>query len=81
MGVETMVGKRGYELINFLKTAQTNQSIYIFALERGICLSKAREALSGLEKANRLIFSGDNRQKGAFYLNYNPEKIIYIQSK
>jgi len=69
------------ELINFLKIAQSNQSIYIFALERGICLSKAREVLSSLEKANRLIFSGDNQQKGAFYLNYNPEKKIYIQSK
>lgn len=69
------------ELINFLKIAQNNQSIYTFALEKGICLSKAREVLLSLEKAKRLTFSGDNRQKGAFYLKYNPEKKIYIQSK
>ncbi|MDD4993027.1 MAG: three-Cys-motif partner protein TcmP [Paludibacter sp.] len=69
------------ELINFLKTAQTNQSIYIFALERGVSISKTNEILSGLEKANKLLFSGDDRRKGAFYLDYNHVKKINIQSK
>ncbi len=69
------------DLINFLKPAKTNQSIYIFALEKGVSISKTNEILSGLEKANKLLFSGDDRRKGAFYLDYNHVKKINIQSK
>ena len=69
------------DLIYFLKTEQSNQSIYIFALEKGISIPKTNEILSNLEKNNRLLFKGDERRKSAFYLKYDPEKKIIIQSK
>lgn len=69
------------DLINFLKPAQTNQSIYIFALEKGVSVKKTNEILSNLEKTHKLIFSGDNRRKGAFYLGYNHVRKINIQSR
>jgi len=69
------------ELLIFLTKEQTNRNVYIFALEKGISISKSLEILKSLEKKDRLSFSGDKRQKGAYYLDYDHEKHILIKIK
>ncbi len=69
------------ELILFLKSQKSNSNIYIFALEKGISISKTNSILKELEIQGKLKFSGDNRQKGGFYLDYDHEKKIMIQAK
>lgn len=69
------------DLIDFLKTPQSNKRIYTFAIEKGVSIHKTIEILKSLENSNRLIFSGNERRRGAFYLDYDHEKNIYIQSK
>ena len=69
------------ELLLFLKSPQTNRNIYTFALEKGISISKTNSILNELESQGKLKFFGDNRQKGGFYLDYDHEKKIMIQTK
>lgn len=69
------------ELLLFLKFQQSNRNIYIFALEKGISISKTNSILKELESQDKLKFYGDNRQKGGFYLDYDHEKKIMIQAK
>jgi hypothetical protein len=69
------------ELIKFLENPQSNGNIYRFALEKGICTAKTNEILRELENKAFLTFTGAERRKGAFYLDYQPIKKIFIQSK
>jgi len=69
------------DLVDFLEIPRNNKSIYIFALENGICISKTNEILKNLEKSSKLAFTGDARRKGGFYLDFNHAKTIYIQIK
>lgn len=68
------------ELLKFLEIVRTNEDIYRFALENGICISKTNDILRSLEQKNCITLIGD-RRKGAYYLDLKPVKKIFIQSK
>jgi ribosomal protein S25 len=68
------------ELLKYLENVKTNEDIYRFALENGICISKTNDILRSLEQKNCITLIGD-RRKGAYYLDLNPVKKILIQSK
>ena len=68
-------------LMNYLKTPKNNREIYVFSLEQGINIPNTNAILRRLENEEKLDFSGDNRSKGGFYLDYNHKKKIYIKSK
>jgi three-Cys-motif partner protein len=68
------------DLIDFLKIGRTNLEVYLFSIDRGISIPKTNEILKGLEKQHSLRFTGDKRQRGGFYLDYDHEKQIKIYS-
>lgn len=68
------------DLLVFLKSPQSNRNVYIFALEKGISIGKAIEILKSLEKDEKLTFGGNERRKNAYYLDFNHDKKITIQS-
>jgi len=67
-------------LMEFLKEPKQNDELYVFSLEQGISISKTNEILKLLEKENKILVEGQDRQKGAFYLDYHPKKQIKIKS-
>jgi len=69
------------ELIKFLENPQSNGNIYRFALEKGISIAKTNEILRSLENRSFLTFTGPERRKGGFYLDFQPTKEIFIQAK
>ena len=69
------------ELIKFLENPQSNGNIYRFALEKGISIAKTNEVLRSLENRSYLTFTGTERRKGAFYLDFQPQKEIFIKAK
>ncbi|MDO8952067.1 MAG: hypothetical protein Q7U86_05540 [Draconibacterium sp.] len=69
------------ELKNFLSVPRSNKIIYRFALEKGISITKTNEVLKSLEKDEMLTFSGADRRKNAYYLDFHPLKEILIQTK
>jgi len=68
-------------LLSFLKKTKLNKEVYVYSLEQGICIPKTNEILKRLEKENKITVEGLDRQKGAFYLDYNPIKTIMITLK
>lgn len=67
-------------LIEFLIKPKQNSQLYVYSLEQGISISKTIEILKRLEKERKIMVEGKERQKGAFYLDYHPEKQIKIRS-
>lgn len=70
-----------HSLMNYLRIPRTNKNIFLFSLENGICISKTTEILKKLEKSGKLAIEGEQRQKGGFYLDYNPIKNIRLLLK
>lgn len=68
-------------LIDFLRVSKHNKEVYVYSLEQGINIPNTNEILKRLEKEGKLMIEGKDRQKGAFYLDYNPAKQIEIKSK
>jgi three-Cys-motif partner protein len=68
------------DLIDFLKTGRTNIEVYLFSIDKGISIPKTNEILKSLENKQCLKFTGDKRQRGGFYLDYDHEKRIKIYS-
>jgi len=68
-------------LIEYLITPRLNRELYVYSLEQGISITKTIEILKHLENEGKLSIEGLDRQKGAFYLDYNPSKQIKINSK
>jgi hypothetical protein len=67
-------------LIEFLREPKQDDELYVYSLEQGISISKTKEILKSLEKGNEIFVEGQDRQKGAFYLDYLPAKRIKIKS-
>jgi three-Cys-motif partner protein len=68
------------DLLEFLRHGRTNLEIYLFSIENGISIKKTNEALKAFEKKNLLKFEGEDRRKGAYYLDFEPTKQIKIYS-
>lgn len=68
-------------LLDFLRIPKLNNEVYVYSLEQGINIPKTNEILKRLEKEGFLLIEGKDRQKGAFYLDYNPDKQIKIRTK
>jgi three-Cys-motif partner protein len=68
-------------LMEFLRNPKLNKEVYVYSLEQGVNIPKTNEILRRLEKEQRIIAEGQDRQKGAFYLDYNPDKQIKIRIK
>jgi hypothetical protein len=67
--------------MDFLRNPKLNKELYVYSLEQGVNIPKTNEILRRLEKEQRIIAEGQDRQKGAFYLDYNPDKQIKIRIK
>lgn len=66
-------------LLDLLAVSKTNEEIYKFSLEKGICIPKTMDILKRWEKERIIIVEGSDRKKsGAFYLKHNPEKTINV---
>lgn len=77
--VKKLVGYES-ELLKYLEDGRSNIEIYLFSIENGISIKKTNEILKRLEEQNMLTFGGEVRRRGAFYLDFEPDKKIIIKA-
>lgn len=69
------------DLLEFLSQGRSNKEVYLFSIENGISITRTNKILKDMENEGKLRFTGDDRRKGAFYLDYDHDKRIKIYSK
>lgn len=68
-------------LIGFLQRPKHNREVYVYSLEQGINIPNTNGILKKLELEDKIEVIGKDRNKGAFYLDFNPQKVIQIKTK
>ena len=68
-------------LLLFLVESKLNRDVYVYSLEQGINIPNTNDILKKLELEDKIEVIGKDRNKGAFYLDFNPTKVIQIKTK